>query len=105
MALGKVNVSPVIVKGDMRESLVALRDRVAVELDNAGPCFECERSDPKLVATLTKELREVLAAIDTLPVPEGASRIDELANARKAKQAPGRRKRPASPAARPAVSQ
>lgn len=86
MALGKVNVHDTLAAGDMRASLAALRDRLSTELDLAGGCVECDRSDPRLVATLTKELREILARIDELPVSEGASRIDELANARKARQ-------------------
>jgi hypothetical protein len=103
MALGKRNVSDVLAGGDLRASLERLRDRLAAELDIAGPCFECDRSDPRLVATLVKELSAVLVRIDELPVAEGASRVDELASARKARQGKGRRDS-ADVAQRPAVS-
>jgi len=97
-------VAGVLAQGDMRASLVALRNRLAEQIDAAeGRCSECSAADGRVLATLTKELREVLRAIDELPQVEGASRIDELANARKARQAGARRRDPAGAAQRSAV--
>lgn len=94
----------VIHDGDMRASLAALRDRLAAQIDAAeGRCSECGAADGRVLAVLTKELREVIRAIDELPAAEGASVIDELANARKARQGTSRRDSPGA-AQRPAVS-
>lgn len=105
MAMGKLNVADTLADGDLRASLERLRDRLAQELDIAAPCCECDRSDGRVIATLTKELAAILARIDALPAPEGASRIDELANARKARQGAHRRADSADAAPRPAVSE
>jgi hypothetical protein len=99
-------VAPVLAQGDMRASLAALRDRLAVEIDEApAGCSECGRVDGRVIATLTKELTAVLARLDEMPMPEGASRIDELASARKARQGGRKRSDPARTAERPAASQ
>ncbi len=104
MQLGKQGVWHAVRDGDLRASLVALRDRLAEQIDAAeGRCSECGSADGRVLATLTKELREVLRTIDELPAAEGASVIDELANARKARQGASRRN-PAGTAERPAVS-
>lgn len=92
-------VADTLAAGDLRASLTALRDVLAAQIDaGENRCPECSAADGRVLATLTKELREVLRTIDELPQAEGASRIDELANARKARQASGRD--PAGPAKR-----
>ncbi len=95
-------VAAVLARGELRASLEALRDRLAVELDDEGrhrPGCECEcgpdAADGRVLASLSKELREVLAAIDALPAAEGGSVVDELASARKARRAAPRRRKAA----------
>lgn len=101
---GDNDLTGVIRSGDLRASLAALRDRLAAQIEaGENRCSECSASDGRVLATLTKELREVLRAIDELPAAEGASVVDELANARKARQGASRRDS-ARTAERPAVS-
>jgi hypothetical protein len=70
-----------IKSGSLRTALLALRDRLAAEIDIA--------QDPRDVATLSKELREVLKAVDALPVEGVPSRLDEIAARRAQRQAAG----------------
>lgn len=52
------DLSGVVATGDRRAALEALRDRIAVELDGA---------EGRDVATLSRELRLVLAELESLP--------------------------------------
>jgi len=73
------DLSAQVAEGDRRQSLVAIRDRLAAELTTA---------EGSAVATLAKELRAVLAEIDNLPAV-GVSKVDQLAARRKARVAGG----------------
>lgn len=62
----------VVAREDRRESLSAIRDRVAAELVGA---------EGRDVAALAKELREVIREIDSLPTAERVTPLDKLAGA------------------------
>ncbi len=64
---------------DRRSTLVDLRKRLANALD--------EVEDPRDLATLSKELRAVVAEIDSLPGGEEADPVDDLAARRAARLA------------------
>jgi hypothetical protein len=80
----------IVSKGDRRASLVAVRDRLAKELDAA-------ELDARSVAVVAKELRAVIAEIDKLPGGEEKSDLDRIAEsippdelaARRANRQPG----------------
>lgn len=59
--------------GDVRTSLVAIRDNLALRLEN------CPARD---AAAIAKQLSDVIQQIDELPKPEGASLVDQLARKR-----------------------
>ena len=61
--------------GDRRSTLEALRNLLAVQLETA------ERDVP----ALARQLREVMAELDSLPNPQEKSRVDEL-NKRRAQR-------------------
>jgi hypothetical protein len=54
---------------DRRTALAALRDKLAVDIDEAGVQY---------VAPLVRQLQSVLAEIDRLPNDAEVSRVDEL---------------------------
>lgn len=64
---------------ERRETLVELRKRLADALDNV--------EDPRDLATLSKEMRAVVAEIDSLPGGEEADPVDDLAARRAARLA------------------
>lgn len=64
---------------ERRETLVDLRKRLADALDNV--------EDPRDLATLSKEMRAVVAEIDSLPGGEEADPVDDLAARRAARLA------------------
>lgn len=100
-------LAQIIALGDLRNSLVAIRDRLAAELDdlkwarhkNECKCL-CGMSDIRAYVAGTKRLEETLNAIEALPAPErevsavdnvlaaAAKRRDELA-ARRANRETG----------------
>ena len=65
----------IILGGDRRTSLEAIRDHVAAELAVAGERY---------VAGLAKELRAVIAEIDGMTSERTVSKIDQLAARRSA---------------------
>jgi len=67
--------STVVSGGDHRLSLIAIRDKLAVELDEAYG---------KDAAVIAKQLAEVIREIESLPGKE-ASRVDDL-SARRSKR-------------------
>lgn len=67
----------VIAEGDRRAGLVALRDRLARELEDAD----------RDVASLARQLQSVLREIDELPSLQQESTLDDLANRRSARRA------------------
>jgi hypothetical protein len=83
----KPTIAAVIPKGDRRESLVAIRDRLAEETNDTlwakhkRECnCQCGMGDGRLLVALTKRLSEVLAEIAALPEPSGVSKLDRLAD-------------------------
>jgi hypothetical protein len=67
-----VDLPTVVSSEDRRASLSAIRDRVARELVGA---------EGRDVAALSKELREVIREIDSLPTAERVTPLDKLAGA------------------------
>lgn len=63
--------------GSRRAALVAIRDRVAAELEEAAG---------RDVAALSRELRAALAELDSLPAERGESDVDQLAAKRSKRQ-------------------
>lgn len=79
-------LTEVVAQGDRRESLEAIREVLAVLLDQRGhtPGCECEcgtGGDGRVVAQVSKELREVLRELDALPTAERVTPLDKLAGA------------------------
>lgn len=70
-------LAEVVADGDLRSSLVALRDELAKAIEDA---------DTDKVAPLARQLRDVLADLDTLSTPE-VSEVDELRLAREQRRA------------------
>lgn len=73
--------------GDRRATLVAIRDRLAAETDDTlwmrhkDECScVCGMGDGRLLVALVKELRAVEAELAALPVDEGATDLDRLAD-------------------------
>lgn len=66
-------LNEVVAAGDRRSALEAIRDRLAAELMVAGG---------REVASVAKELRETIRELDSLPLPEGVSGVDQLAKKR-----------------------
>lgn len=100
-------IAAVVPRGELRESLVAIRDRLAAETDDLKwakhkrECnCQCGMADIRALVALTKRLEETLAAIEALPKPDreesavdrvraaAAARRDELA-AKRANRGPG----------------
>ena len=100
-------ISTVVPKGNHRDSLIAIRDRLAAETDDLqwskhrSECHcVCGMTDVRALVALAKKIEETLAAIAALPVPDrkesavdgivagAAKRRDELA-ARRANRPAG----------------
>lgn len=64
-------VHPAASSGDVRATLEALRDRLAEEID--------ETVSARDVATLSRQLAEVIKQLADLPVPEKRSVRDDIA--------------------------
>jgi hypothetical protein len=71
--MARKKLSTVVAEGDRRKSLEAVRDRLAAELETA---------EGRDVASVAKELRETIRELDNLPLGEGVSGVDQLANRR-----------------------
>ena len=70
-------LADVVADGDRRAALVALRDHLARELQNA------ERDVP----ALARQLRDVIREIDELPSLQQESTLDDLSTRRDARRA------------------
>jgi len=77
------SLSTVVTRGDRRQSLQALRDRLAEEANDTrwarhkSECHcVCGMGDGRLMVAIARELRAVIAELDGLPVSEGASALD-----------------------------
>ncbi len=78
-------IAEVVPKGDLRASLVAIRDRLAVETDDVKwakhkrECnCQCGMADIRALVALTKRLEETLAAIAALPEQAKGSAVDNV---------------------------
>ena len=99
-------IAKVVPDGDLRASLVAIRDRLAAETDDVKwakhkrECnCQCGMADIRALVALTKRLEETLAAIAALPdvkkevsavdgiIAGASSTNDELAAKRQGRQA------------------
>lgn len=71
----KKTVTAVLKEGDYRASLVALRDKLAEDIDNPGTL-------PGIRAQLVKQAQSVLADIQAIPDPEKnkGTVLDDLLN-------------------------
>jgi hypothetical protein len=83
------DLTAVIASGDYRESLVALRDRLADAIDDTRRAqhkrvchCECGIGDDRTLVIVTKALVDVLGLLDALPNAERKSRSDDLAERR-----------------------
>lgn len=74
-----LNVSEAVSSGDRRQALVALRDRLAADIDDTDTL-------PRDRAAITKQLQSVLSEIDELPSPETAA-VTPLEAARRRRSA------------------
>jgi hypothetical protein len=77
------SLADVVATGDYRSSLLALRDRLALEVERVaedGFCPQCKRGSSS-VAPLSKQLADLLATIEALPTGE-ASHVDDLTTRR-----------------------
>lgn len=70
-------LSEVVAEGDYLQSLEALRDRLAIELDASSKLSAAARD----VAAVSNQLRAVLEQISLIKPPE-KSKVDELAEQR-----------------------
>lgn len=77
-------IAEAVAGGIRRDALEALRGRLAAEIDGGGhqPGCGCEcgpgAADGRVLASLTKELRAVLAELDGLPLGEKESKVADL---------------------------
>jgi hypothetical protein len=95
----------VIAEGDLRKSLVAIRDLIAAELEPtehvAGCDCECgaPANDGRVLAALSKELRTVIDHIEKLPGGKVVSDLDRIAASVEDELAPRREARQSGAAA------
>lgn len=93
------SIGSVLSTGDRRASLIALRDRLAEEASDVtwarhkAECrCSCGMGDGRVLVALVKELRAVIAELDSLPEPEGATKLDKIVDS-VTELAPHRRRR------------
>lgn len=99
-----VDVREVVRSGDRAETLRALRDRLAEELDEERAATHrrectcvCGMGDGRVIVAIIKELRAVVEELDGLPAAEEDSRLDRIAAARSDEVAQRRARRLAVP--------
>lgn len=76
-----MSLSEVVAEGDYLKSLMALRDRLAQELDMSSKQSAAARD----VAAISNQLKDVLERISLIKPPE-KSKVDELAEKRRERQ-------------------
>lgn len=72
------SLAAVAATGDRGETLRALRDRIATEIDKTASARD--------VAALSRQLTDVIELIDALPNTEAVSPSDEVASRRAARR-------------------
>lgn len=88
------SIADVVPLGDRLESLRAIRDRLAAETSDTlwnkhkeeCSCI-CGMGDGRMLVALVKELRTVIAEIESMPVAKEQSPSDQLAARRAARLA------------------
>lgn len=80
------SLTETVAEGDLRASLEALRDRLALEIETDPRCIKCGGSVSSPTAALAKQLRDVLVQLSAMAKPEG-SKTDELKRKRAERQA------------------
>lgn len=80
-------LTTVVAAGDHRESLEALRDRLAREIEDGQCCKACGGPVTSQTAPLAKQLADVLKALAALPSGKEKSIDDDLAERRAARRA------------------
>lgn len=100
-----VNVREVVESGDRPNSLRALRDRLAEELDRERAAKHrrectcvCGMGDGRVIVALVNALRAVIEELEGLPAAEEDTRLDRIAAARADDLAARRSRRVAGPA-------
>lgn len=80
------SIESVVPCGDRRDSLVAIRDRLSAETSDTlwnrhkDDCrCVCGMGDGRMLVALVKELRVVIAELDSLPASREESTSDQLA--------------------------
>lgn len=87
-------IAAIVPKGNLRASLIAIRDRLAIETDDVKwarhkrECnCQCGMADIRALVALTKRLEETLAAIEALPKQAGeVSAVDRVVAASAARR-------------------
>ena len=72
------NVREAVASGDRREALIAIRDRLAHDMDSAETL-------PRDRATIAKQLQSVLADLEAIPVEQEEEVLTPLEIARRAR--------------------
>ena len=82
-----LRISDVVPLGDRRESLIAIRNRLAFETDDTlwakhkRECnCQCGMGDGRLLVALAKQLQDVLAELASLPEQGKVTDLDRLAD-------------------------
>lgn len=85
-------ISDVVPAGDLRTSLVAIRDRLAAETDDVKwakhkrECTcQCGMADIRSLVALSKELRDVMKALEAIPATAAETDVDRARKAAAAK--------------------
>lgn len=90
--MARASITAVVAKGDRRQSLIAMRNRLASEANDVtwakhkAECrCSCGMGDGRVLVALVKELRAVIAELEALPAPAEESTSDQLAARRQAR--------------------
>jgi hypothetical protein len=74
-----ISILKAVTGGDRREALIALRDRLAAELDHPVVM-------PRDVALITKQLTEIIRELDSLPNAAEVSPLVDIARRRESRR-------------------
>lgn len=80
-------VSPEVLSGDRRTALIAIRDRLAAELDTEGIM-------PRDVAAVSKQLADVIRELDAMPNTAEVSAVVDINKRRESRRKTAGTQRP-----------